>query len=52
MVYILMATPPSAEGDFVEVEDADGHGISLGRWVRLGRFYALEIHDPRSMEGA
>ena len=50
-VYILMATPPGPAGDFIEVEDAAGRSISLGRWVQIANMFALEIADPRAGGG-
>lgn len=48
-IYIVMERAPSPYSEFVEVEDSLGKGISVGRWVQLGRRYALEIDDPRKL---
>ena len=51
-IYFLMDTLPHPKGEFVELEDSKGNGISIGRWVKLkiarGDLFALEIDDPRS----
>ena len=48
-IYFVMDELPHPAGSFVELEDAAGAGMSLGRWVKFStsRFYALEIDDPR-----
>lgn len=45
-IRIIFDGPPGAEsGRFVEVEDGDGRGVSVGRWVELpdDGWWALEL---------
>lgn len=46
-IYFVMTKPPSAHGEFVELEDHEGKSIGIGEWVDAGNFVALEIDDPR-----
>jgi hypothetical protein len=49
-IDIVFANPPGpTPGRFVEVEDSQGHSISVGEWVqRPDGKWALRIPDPRS----
>ena len=52
-IYVVMTDPPGPLSEFVELEDHEGSGLSLGRWVELPAspgspiLYALELDDPR-----
>jgi len=48
-LYFVTDAPPGPHSQFVELEDSDGKSVSLGEWVRLGDFYALEFKDPRPL---
>jgi hypothetical protein len=51
-VDIVFDKLPGPDGcRFIEVEDSDGRGISLGEWVeRPDGLAALRIPDPRPVE--
>lgn len=53
-IDIVFDGPPSHEsGRFVEVEDATGHSISLGKWIqRPDGYWVLRIPDPRELATA
>ncbi len=46
-IYVLMSKPPGPHTEFIEVENADGRSINVGRWVQIsdkpGNMYALEL---------
>lgn len=43
-IHILFDGPPSHEsGRFVEVEDKDGHGLSVGKWIEVRDLWHLVI---------
>ena len=57
-IYVVTTAPPGPLSEFVELEDHEGRGLGIGRWVELpGSLpssplrYALELDDPRG-EGA
>lgn len=46
-IHILFDGPPSHEsGRFVEVEDANGKGIDVGRWEQRGKYWHLILTAP------
>lgn len=50
-LHIVFDGPPGPEsGRFVEVEDAEGHGQSVGDWEQHGDFWHLVIDDPRDSD--
>lgn len=51
-LHIVFDGPPEHEaGRFVEVENADGTGLSenFGEWVQQDEFWCLEFDDPRQL---
>ena len=52
-IDIVFDGPPSHEsGRFVETEDSEGYGISIGTWIeRPDGFWALRIPDFRAHWG-
>ena len=48
-IDVLISNGPSAEGDFVEVEDASGRSIKAGEWIDKGNgLWALRLR-PRDI---
>lgn len=44
-LYVLMSAPPGPDSEFVEVEDENGHGVSIP-WRQEGAFWVLGPFAP------
>ena len=50
-IDFVMTVLPGPEGEFVELEDDQGHGLNLGEWVkRDDGLFALRIPLPVALE--
>ena len=47
--YLMFSSPPGPTGcEFIEAEDSEGKSLELGRWVKIGKLYALELDGGSS----